>query len=266
MRIPHSLPSSSDLAGAWCNGDAVASSVLEAISFVTPVLEKFFIRTVADLCPDRGAPELEACRRAFIREEASHSRAHRRFNAALAGYLGGPPPGLATIAGLLRRVERRLSPRTRLLLVASLEHFTAVSSKAYLRWQGGWHFSCAGPGELFAAHAREELGHRSVVFDLWRSRGAAGRAGRLFAVGATLLAGAAYLSLAGLWILHRKSGRRPVATLRTLAAFIAGRLRERAVGLPLRELFLFARADFHPRRLVDDAVGASSLSVHKEPA
>ena len=51
-----------DLSGAWCNANAVTSSIMEAVSFVTPVMEKFFIRTVAEgLSPQTPAALKERC-------------------------------------------------------------------------------------------------------------------------------------------------------------------------------------------------------------
>ena len=77
-----------DLSGARCDGDAVVSSVMEAVSFVTPALEGFFIKTIARVRSTQSDPELDQRAREFMREEAEHTRAHRKLNAALLGYLG----------------------------------------------------------------------------------------------------------------------------------------------------------------------------------
>src|ERR1035438_8016145 len=252
QHLDHLAPAE-DLSGTWCNANAVTSSVMEAVSFVTPVLENFFICTVfAGLARQHDSALDQRCR-AFICEEANHSRAHRKFNASLLKYLGMMPPGLALVQSLLNGARRRLSLSSRLLLVAALEHFAAVISKGYLKQDNRWDVRSAFARELFAQHAREELAHRSVVFDLWRRKGTTGSVGRALTILAILLAGLVYVSAAVPWILYRKTGKHLTGTLVALAGFV---MRNRA-GIkaysPLSELFSFAPGDFHPDRLFDEA-------------
>lgn len=246
MRTLDRLTPSPALAGAWCDDDAATSALLEAISFATPALERFFIRAVAVALPVAGDATLDAACRDFVREEAEHTRAHRRLNDALLGHLDAPPPGLAQVAGLLELAHRRLSPSQRIALVATLEHFAAVLSQRYLERQGGWNIRCDYARQLFALHAHEEIGHCAVAFDLWRAHGGGGRPARALAITAVLCAGTAYLGAAVPWILYRKSGRRLGATC---AALLSALLPRRPPRLPLKELFSFTRDDFHPRTL-----------------
>lgn len=242
-----------DLSGAWYNADEVTSSIMEAVSFVTPVMEKFFIRTVSEgLSPQTPSALKERCT-AFIREEADHTRVHRRFNASLTGYLGGTPPGLALLDALLDGTRKHLSLSSRLLLAAALEHYTAVLSKAYLAQSDRMDIRPEFARELFVRHAREEIAHRSVVFDLWRSQSGGDRLKRALTVLSILLAGFAYIAVAVPWILHRKTGslRR---TLAALARFVVGNRSDIAAYSPLPELFSFARRDYHPDHLVDDGL------------
>lgn len=244
------LTAPADLAGPWCNDDARTSATLEAVSFVTPALERLFIRTVADCLPlDDGDPELERLCREFIREEAEHTGAHRKLNTALVGYMQAPPPGLAAIERLLDFANRRLSLSTRVALVAALEHFTAVLSKSYLRHQGEWRYGCAYARDLFRQHAREEIDHRSVAFDLWRQRGGGSVPVRIAAITAILVVGAVYLGLATPWILRHKNGGRLAATL---AGMVARRHRPTGTGSTLKDLFRYLRRDYHPRHLIDE--------------
>jgi predicted metal-dependent hydrolase len=238
------------LAGPWCNDDARASATLEAVSFVTPALERFFIRTVADCLPLAGNDvELERLCREFIHEEAEHTGAHRKLNSALLDYMKSPPPGLATVEGLLDVVNRRLSLSARVALVAALEHFTAVLSKSYLRRHGRWQFGCAYARDLFQQHAREEIDHRAVAFDLWLHRGGGSVPVRLAAISTILVVGAVYLGVATPWILHRKHGGHLAATL---AGLLAKRQAPSGAGSTLRDLFRYVRRDYHPQHLIDD--------------
>jgi len=139
-----------DLSGAWCNSDIVVTSLLEAISFVTPELEDFVVRTVAEGLATQPECDLRQRCRAFLREESSHSRLHRKFNSLLHEYLGTTPPGLGLVRALLRGARRYLSLSSRLLIVAALEHFAAVLSRVYLRQESGCVFRSASAGEMFA--------------------------------------------------------------------------------------------------------------------
>jgi predicted metal-dependent hydrolase len=244
------LTAPADLAGPWCNDDARTSATLEAVSFVTPALERFFIRTVADCLPLAGNdPELERLCREFIHEEAEHTGAHRKLNTALLNYMQSPPPGLAAVESLLDMVNRRLSLSTRVALVAALEHFTAVLSKSYLRSHRRWRFGCAYARDLFHQHAREEINHRAVAFDLWLHRGGGSVPVRLAATASILIVGAVYLGIATPWILHRKTGGRFAATL---AGLVARQHEPSGAGSTLKDLFRYVRRDYHPQQLIDD--------------
>ncbi len=259
-----------ELSGAWCDASDVTSSLMEAISFLTPLLENFFICTVAETLAGQQDASLEQRCRAFIREEAAHSRDHRKFNVRLLRYLGVNPPGLAMIQALLNAARARLSLSRRLLLVATLEHFAAVLSKFYLNQEAQWDFRCAFARELFARHAREELGHRSVVFDLCLSRGNIGRVQRALIIWAILLAALVYVSAAVPWILHRKTGKRLMGVLSAFAGFVMTCRPVMMIDSPLRELFLFARVDYHPEWLVangaDAGVKRTVPTIIKEPS
>lgn len=241
-----------DLSGTWCNSSAVTSSIMEAISFVTPVLEKFFIRTVAEGLSGQRDSELGQRCRTFIREESLHSRVHGKLNASLLKYLGRTPPGLALVESLLNAAQQRLSLSGRLLVAAALEHYTAVLSKIYVAQETRLDIRCTFARELFALHAREELAHRSVVFDLWLTKGTAGRMARALTIFAILFIGSIYVSVAVPWILYRKAGKRLTHTLYALLGFVLNNRSDIASYSPLRELFSFIRRDYHPDELVED--------------
>jgi predicted metal-dependent hydrolase len=250
------LSSGDSFSGPWCDDDCTTTAIMEAISFVTPLLETFCVTTVARvLCSEALGAELAERCRAFAREEAGHSRIHMRFNASLEAYLHRPPPGLQTVQRLLDGARRRLSLANRLLVVAAIEHCAAVLSKVYLQWVGARRFRIAFVKDLFTQHAREELAHRAVAFDLSVSIGRNGRARRALALSAVLLAGFLYLTGAAAWILHRKSRR---GTGRTLAALAKFFVPERSFVARVRsctgDLVAFARENYHPQWLVQEPV------------
>ena len=156
----------------------------------------------------------------------------------------------------------------RIALVATLEHFAAVMSKGFLGWQGAWDFRCAYARELFTQHAREEMGHRSVAFDLWLAAPTYNRFGRSLVLAGVLLAGAAPTPASPCpGSCYRKLGGRLTATLSGLARFGMRGLLQPTARHSLRELFLFARRDFHPRSLADETAAATRtpLALTREP-
>lgn len=239
-----------ELGSAWCNSDAPTTSVMEALSFATPAIERFLIDTVAGNMPQRrdGSALRLRCRD-FVRDESQHSGWHRRFNESLLSFLGRPPPGLGRVQWLLDGAAARLPLRWRMLLVAALEHFTAVCSSRYLQEAQRWDFASPGARELFERHAHEEIAHSAVAYDLCMEGSVPGRLPRALAMLAVLGAGLLYLLASVPWILHRKTGSRLGATAVRLAGF-AGRvafdLKNYSV---LRQLFAFAGGNFHPDRV-----------------
>ncbi len=238
----------------WCNADAVTTSVMEAVSFVTPVLEVFFMRTVVEGIRTQQDEELVQRCQGFVHEESNHSVVHKRFNAMLLKNLGQQPPGLAMINSLLDGARKHLSLSKRLALAATLEHFAAVISKLYLSHDPRLTFESKFAKELFDMHAREELAHRCVVFDLWRVHGSGGRVTRIVTVGVASLAAVVYVGIAVPWMLHQKTGRNFAKTLACLGSFVAKNLMDMLTHTPIIELLSFVRRDFHPRFLVDDSL------------
>jgi predicted metal-dependent hydrolase len=237
---------SEDFSGAWCNTDPVTSSVLEAVSLITPVLEKFFIRTVADALPETSDAALAERCQEFIREESNHSRVHHKFNASLFRYLGKTPPGLAFMEALLNGVRRHLSLNKQLMLASALEHLTAVLSTAYLKQEKRLNMDSAFARELFTFHAHEEIAHCSVVFDLWRTRPGNSHSGRMLTILSILLAGAIYIGLAVPWILYRKNGKQLGRTARDLLRQAFRSPKGIKQYSPLVEMFSFTRHGYHP--------------------
>lgn len=252
MPVKMSTPSiGEDFSGNWCNQDAVATGLLESISLVTPLLEKFFVRTVAEAIAQPHETELRERCLAFIREESQHSRMHQKLNARLHAYLGEHPAGVRLLEFLLDAANRRLSLARRLLLTAALEHFSAVFSKTYVQLSGPLEINFEFARTLFFQHAHEELAHCSVVFDLLNSSGGSSRLERFIVLLACAFSGLLYLGIAVPWIVHRKAIRNYPETLWLLArALFSRRLYGEFIGV-LPEFFSFVRKDYHPAKLTD---------------
>lgn len=255
MKGLENLAPTEDLSGAWCNGSLAGTSFLEAVSFVTPVLEAYFIASVSDALRSRRHPDLAERCESFVREEVDHSRAHNRLNARCLDYLERRPPGVGFVSFLLGAARKRLSLPSRLLLVAALEHVAAVASKVYLKQAPGWQIDCAYARALLTEHALEELGHCAVAFDLSQREGVVGRLGRIGVTAAVSATAVAFLAVSVPWILHRKTGRQLGRTASALGRAALSPRAFAAAKTPVVELVSFAHADYHPRLLVGDTGG-----------
>ncbi len=240
-----------DFSANWCNQDAVASSLLESVSLVTPLLEKFFVRTVAEAIEQPRDVELRARCLDFIREESQHSRMHLRLNTRLHAYLGERAAGMRLLESLLNLANRRMNLPKRLLLTAALEHFSAVFSKTYVHLSGPLDIKYEFARDLFFQHAQEELAHCSVVFDLLSSSGETRRFDRLVILLTCTVIGLVYLGISVPWILHHKTGHKAVTTAGLLLRALFNRRLYQQIFAALPELFSFVRKDYHPADLTD---------------
>jgi predicted metal-dependent hydrolase len=236
----------------WCNADLITTSIMEAVSFVTPVLESYFIRTVVEGSRTHQDAELAKRCKAFVREESNHSRVHKKFNSLLLCRLGKQPPALALVIFLLDRASRWLSISKRLEIAAGLEHLSTVISKLYVQQQSQLSFASNFAQNMFDKHAQEELAHRSVVYDLWLTFEEGGLVGRIVTIFLIVIAGAIYLTLAVLWLSYQKTGKKLVTTLFNLIGFMLKNFRDTLTHTPIVELLMFVRRDYHPDTLVDD--------------
>jgi predicted metal-dependent hydrolase len=111
---------------------------------------------------------------------------------------------------------------------------------------------------LFAYHAREELAHCSVVFDLWRSQDSIGRAGRMLTMISILLTGAIYVSIAVPWILYHKNKLNVWKTLKAISCFAATNIADIRDYSPIIDFFSFVKSDYHPDIMFkDDQLGVT---------
>jgi uncharacterized protein len=181
------------------DGDVLAQHLLAALSGLFPDGEELFIEAVRHHRDQVSDPDLLRQVNAFIGQEVTHGREHRRLNERLAelGYRSkmveetigqgdALTPAmrrivwLATRVGPLRDVGRRLdeegdlapSPLMQLALTAALEHYTATMAQTLLTsddLQG--RFADDRLFRLWAWHAIEECEHKAVAFDVYKAVG-----------------------------------------------------------------------------------------------
>jgi predicted metal-dependent hydrolase len=159
----------------WNDGNALRSRILDAISLIVPSGETFVIASVSEglLATNRSrstTDELKQEVERFVREEHSHTRAHRLYNDRLAAHAPSRQLEQHIERMVLEMADWRLP--TRLAMASALEQLTAVLAKEALRPGSVW----LSPGEtpqtrLWRWHCQEELDHRHVARDVMLAAG-----------------------------------------------------------------------------------------------
>jgi predicted metal-dependent hydrolase len=178
-----------DRVNDWNKQGLHVTAFLNALSMFFPAGESFFIRSVA-----RHREELSAAHptdaklgeqvKAFVGQEAVHSREHEEYNEVMAR--AGYPVARtdAAVAALLALVERLLPKRACLAATVALEHLTASMGEVLL---ANVHL-LGGAEEHYAAlwrwHALEEVEHKAVAFDVYEAVYGTGGAAYVRRVGA----------------------------------------------------------------------------------
>lgn len=156
----------------WLNRDPAATHAFNALSFLFPQGERFFIESARAVLADTAIdnPALDADVRAFIAQEAIHTRQHQHYNALLER-LGYANVAHHYIERLQAFARRRFSPLTRLAAVCGYEHFTAVLGNFVLTHPEVLAQAPPDLALIWGWHAAEETEHKAVCFDLYRAAG-----------------------------------------------------------------------------------------------
>lgn len=249
--LPHDVPKH------WLPGNEVVSSLLNAYTVLVPANEAFYIRTL-NACQSRIAdPALRARCQAFIRQEAQHGVAHKRYweNLDAQGYAYR---GFERVVDrvIFRTMDRWGPLWLRASLVSCVEHINAYFGYEFLSQA---ILADADPRvrDLMEWHFAEEIEHRAVAFDLLQAV-APRYVVRL--TGALTTAVLFYLLMTGLAVAllsqDRLLWRRE--TLRQAVAHVgAGHRMGRRT---LRHLWNYLGPGFHPSQLGGDGLAADVLT------
>ncbi len=153
------------LAKRWWAGDAVSTAFYSALSITFPSGEMFFIKTLKQYhkkVPHKLANEIKA----FIQQEAVHSREHLIFNQAVvdAGYDTTPLEG--NISDVIKGITSREQIQ-HLVATACLEHITAIIAKEVISNPKHFEGMSDAQRKLWLWHSSEEIEHKGVAYDTW---------------------------------------------------------------------------------------------------
>lgn len=167
----------------WIPDDPICTHLINGINLILPAGEFFFCRVYNKALPHVVDPVLRDDVKGFIRQEATHARAHiiaqefltqhgynldkplERANWLFSVLLGEAPLGIKL---LQRKSLEHLWLVIRVGVVAAVEHFTGALGQ-WCMDSKSWDKADPVIADLFRWHLAEEVEHRSVAFDLLKA-------------------------------------------------------------------------------------------------
>lgn len=248
----------SSKARGWHLRKKTIEDFLNAISFLFPPGERFFIQSVQSYRDRISDPVLIDQVKRFVYQEAMHTKEHARCNGALSQAF---PHGkkIEDLAAKGLGLIQRFTPKaTQLAVTCALEHFTAILADSLLR---GQEIFIRETDPSFAAlwlwHAVEESEHKAVCFDVYQTVCGKGMLSYLHRVMVMFLTSVNFFLTAVIAVLlvKRKSGNNEEKSGQTDKAQSEappapwrnpGMLRGLLQILPLKLYFDYYRPSFHP--------------------
>lgn len=152
------------LTPTWMKGDPYLTAFCDALSMLFPEGERFFIRSVNAYADRLEDPVLKEQVRAFIIQEALHTREHEAYNRALAERGCDIALMEARAGAALNEAKAQL---TRLAVTVAIEHMTAMFAHMVLRDPSLFADAPAPLRDLWTWHSLEEMEHKGVAFDVY---------------------------------------------------------------------------------------------------
>jgi predicted metal-dependent hydrolase len=225
-------------------GNVVMSHVFAVLSSVFPEGEAYFVRSVRAVRHRVTEPRLREAVEGFIGQESMHGREHRAFNEHLAT-LGYPTRPIDTyIRGLTWVRQRCLSETMNVAIVAALEHYTATLAETVLTDpEARAALGHRAARCLLVWHALEELEHKAVAFDVYRSLGGGER-----------------MRVTAMWIVHLNFVLE--TAIWTLVSLLRDPTARRHPGRVVRDFWSLRRSPFIAARALQRLVSYHHRGFH----
>lgn len=253
-----------DIPEFWFDNNPFLTAVMTALSVSFPPGERYFIDSVRHYQPQITDEQLKAQIRAFIGQEANHTKEHIAMNRFMDAK-GYPATKMENfVRDRIGWIQKNSTPEQNLARTAALEHLTAIMAGTFLEHLDVLDRMHPELAKAWAWHAVEEVEHRAVAFDVYKAMVNDERL-RVRTMTQAMLFFIAVNTVRTL-ILMRVSGN-----LFNLKAW--GKGLNLLWGRPgvLRKIvptyFAYYRKDFHPSQLVhDQEVEAAKLKYFAEMA
>jgi hypothetical protein len=157
----------------WNGGNAGVTHAFNALSFLFPQGERFFIDVVREVVQSvnlSNDPELSQAVKRFIAQESIHTQQHIHYNAILQSQ-GFENVVYDYIERLEAHGNKLFSPLTKLAVVCAYEHYTAILGNFILRNPKALAAASPDMALVWGWHSAEETEHKAVCFDLYQAAG-----------------------------------------------------------------------------------------------
>lgn len=154
------------LTPTWMKGDPYLTAFCDALSMLFPEGERFFMRSVSAYQDQLHDPVLKAQVRAFVIQEALHTREHEAYNRALAERGCDIAVMEGRAAATLAPVKAKI---TRLAVTVAIEHMTAMFAHMVLSDPSLFDDTPEPLRDLWTWHSLEEMEHKGVAFDVYQA-------------------------------------------------------------------------------------------------
>lgn len=151
------------------NGGVQFTHLMNTMSLVIPVGERFFIDAVRHYRDQIQDPELKKAATAFIGQEAMHGREHDEYNAKMIERLPSAAVFEQRVKKLLDLFQSKTPPSMRLSATIALEHLTAIMADGLLKEPAMQKNAEPGYFAMWKWHALEETEHKGVAYDVWEA-------------------------------------------------------------------------------------------------
>ncbi len=224
----------------WFAGNPILTHVENAFSILIPPGECFFIRSVRNYEDRVTDPEMKDLIRAFIQQEGFHTRAHIEFNKSFERFGVHVEREIAYADRVLAAMQKYLPKKVQLGVTAFLEHLTATG--AHMVFMERLLVEWMHPETLrfWRWHAVEELEHKAVAFDLFKSVGG-GYFLRIFSAVAAIL----LLALPFDRIARRMIKEDPTEVTPEMRQQMRD-INKKVMGPQLRMIAAYFKPSFHP--------------------
>src|SRR5690625_818498 len=161
-----------DIPRYWWDNDPVKTLLLCALSASFPPGERFFIDSVRHYQKELKDPELIKAVRAFIGQEAHHSREHDELNEFFQARGIDVKRIEREVQWFMDFMRKYFSPERQLAHTVAVEHFTALLAEEFLlKFSEVLDEMDPRMAPVWAWHAVEESEHKAVAFDVYKAIG-----------------------------------------------------------------------------------------------
>ncbi len=153
----------------WNPGAVEFVCAANSVSLMMPIVEPYFVRSVRRTLP-RLSDDLQATVATFAAQELAHQGQHRAFNAAIRRRCRG----ISRLERIMTRTYRRLELRRSLHFNVAFAAASETIAYALARWSSRHLATFLGGSDeavanMFIWHLAEEVGHKSVAYDVFEA-------------------------------------------------------------------------------------------------